>query len=224
MEKFSVIIRNRNEEDWIGHCIQSVIENFKDPEIIIIDNGSTDQSIQIAKSFKKNKKLKDKKNVNYADIKFFKIDNYSPGKSLNYGVKKCKYENILIISAHCVITKINTNSLVKDLKKYCAIFANQFPVWRGKKITKRYIWSHYIDKRVENMFSDLENRYFIHNAACVFKKFVLKKIPFDEELTGKEDRFWAEKIVNSKLKYLYEPEFCVHHHYTSNGATWKGLA
>ena len=38
MSKFSVIIRSRNEENWIGHCIQSLIENLDQPEIIIIDN------------------------------------------------------------------------------------------------------------------------------------------------------------------------------------------
>ena len=35
MDKISVIIRNRNEEAYIGMAIQSVIEKFKDPEIII---------------------------------------------------------------------------------------------------------------------------------------------------------------------------------------------
>ena len=58
MSKFSVIIRNRNEEDWIGHCIQSVIEHFQDPEIIIIDNNSTDQSLEIVKTFRKNTSTK----------------------------------------------------------------------------------------------------------------------------------------------------------------------
>ena len=38
-EKFSVIIRCRNEENWIGHCIQSVIDNFDDPEINVVNNG-----------------------------------------------------------------------------------------------------------------------------------------------------------------------------------------
>ena len=47
MEKFSIIVRNRNEEAWIGHCIQSIIENFEDPEIIIIDNNSSDNTINL---------------------------------------------------------------------------------------------------------------------------------------------------------------------------------
>lgn len=224
MEKFSVIIRNRNEEAWIGHCIQSIIENFEDPEIIIIDNNSKDKSLEIAKTFKKNKNFKDKKNNNYAEIKIFNINDYTPGKSLNYGVSKCKNKNIMIISAHCVINKINIDDVIKNLKKYKAIFGKQDPVMRGKKISKRYIWSHFVNEKIENMFSNQENRFFFHNAASIFKKSTLKKIPFDEELSGKEDRFWIKEIVKSKFKYLYDPGFSVYHHYTSNGATWKGLS
>jgi len=224
MEKFSVIIRNRNEEAWIGHCIQSIVENFEDPEIIIIDNNSKDKSLEIAKTFKKNKNFKGNKNNNYAEIKIFNIDDYTPGKSLNYGVSKCKNKNIMIISAHCVINKINIDDTIKNLKKYKAIFGKQDPVWRGKKISKRYIWSHFVDKKIENMFSNQENRFFFHNAASIFKKSTLEKIPFDEELSGKEDRFWIKEIVKSKFKYLYDPSFSVYHHYTPNGATWKGLS
>lgn len=224
MEKFSIIIRNRNEEAWIGHCIQSIIENFEDPEIIIIDNNSTDRSIEIAKTFKKNKNFKDNKNKNYAEIKIFNIDDYTPGKSLNYGVLKSKNKNIMIISAHCVIDKIDIDATIKNLKKYKAIFGKQDPVLRGKKISKRYIWSHFVNKKIENMFSNQEKRFFFHNAASIFKKSTLKKIPFDEELSGKEDRFWIKEIIKSNFKYLYDPSFSVYHHYTPNGATWKGLS
>lgn len=224
MEKFSIIIRNRNEEAWIGHCIQSIIENFEDPEIIIIDNNSTDRSIEIAKTFKKNKNFKDNKNKNYAEIKIFNIDDYTPGKSLNYGVLKSKNKNIMIISAHCVIYKIDIDATIKNLKKYKAIFGKQDPVLRGKKISKRYIWSHFVNKKIENMFSNQEKRFFFHNAASIFKKSTLKKIPFDEELSGKEDRFWIKEIIKSNFKYLYDPSFSVYHHYTPNGATWKGLS
>ena len=37
-DNFSVVIRSRNEEAWIGHAIQSVLDHLERPEIIIIDN------------------------------------------------------------------------------------------------------------------------------------------------------------------------------------------
>ena len=73
------------------------------------------------------------------------------------------------------------------------------------------------------MFSKLENRFFIHNAIAIYKKKILKKYPFDEHLTGKEDRYWANNVRKRKLNFLYDPSLEVIHHHTENGNTWKGL-
>ena len=54
------------------------------------------------------------------------------------------------------------------------------------------------------------------------KKKLIKNL-FDEELVGKEDRYWAKKVISKKLKYLYDPSYEVEHHFTPNGNTWKGL-
>ena len=48
----------------------------------------------------------------------------------------------------------------KDLNNHVAIFGNQIPKWNGKKISKRYIWSHFVNKEVVNMYSKLEDRFF----------------------------------------------------------------
>ena len=41
MDNISVLIRCRNEEQWIGHSIQSVMDNFKKQEIVVVDNNLT---------------------------------------------------------------------------------------------------------------------------------------------------------------------------------------
>ena len=99
--KISAIIRTKNEDQWIGHCIQSLLDNFDKPEILIIDNNSKDQTIEIVNEFKEDKSLKSIDN-RYTTIKTFEIPKYSPGSALNLGVAKSSNENILIISAHCL--------------------------------------------------------------------------------------------------------------------------
>ena len=157
--KLSVIIRCKNEERWIGHCIQSVLDNIDYPEILIVDNHSSDDSMEIVKSFKTDLNLIND-NRNFTEVKIVKIDDYTPGKAINLGVKNCTFDNILIISAHCVINSIKLSEHISDLDKYSCVFGNQNPIWRGKKIKKRYVWSHFIDKKTENMFSSFEKRYF----------------------------------------------------------------
>ena len=105
---FSVIIRTRNEERWIGHAIQSVIDNLQNNEIIIVDNNSIDKSLSIASSFKRDPDYNDK-DSNYTDIKILNIDDYTPGKALNLGVQNSTFEYICILSSHCVIKKIDMN-------------------------------------------------------------------------------------------------------------------
>ena len=108
----------------------------------------------------------------------------------------------MVISAHCVLKKINIEKLINSLKKYVAVFGNQIPIWRGKKITKRYIWSHFTKERQTNLFSSIENRYFLHNAFCFYNKQILLDNPFDESLSSKEDRYWAADMVKKGYNFL----------------------
>ena len=220
--KFSVVIRSKNEENWIGHCIQSILDHLYKPEIIVVDNNSNDETLPIVKSFKEDPLLKNDNNK-YTNIKIYSTSNYSPGKAINIGVKKSSNENILVISAHCILKKINLEKHIKDLKNYKCIFGNQIPVWKGKKLTKRYIWSHFVNKEVINMYSEMENRYFMHNALAIYNRSFLLKNKFNENLTSKEDRYWVNSIIKKKFKYLYDPSIEVEHQYTKNGNTWKGI-
>ena len=221
--KVTFIIRTKNEERWIGYAIQSIIDKVYKPEIIIVDNGSTDNTLLIAKYFIQDPLLNYPPSKNYTKLKILNFKNYTPGSALNFGVKRASNENVVIMSAHCTLEKINLDQHIKDLKKNVCVYGNQIPIWKGKRITKRYIWSHFVNKKVKNMYSKMENRYFIHNAIAIYKKKILKKYPFDEYLTGKEDRYWANSVIKKKLNFLYDPSLEVIHHYTENGNTWRGL-
>lgn len=220
--KFSVIIRCKNESRWIGYAVQSVLDFLFEPEILIVDNNSTDNSLEIVKNFKHDSNLLI--NNRYSDLKILNLDNYSPGKSINLGVQNASNENILLLSAHCEIKALDLESIKLQLSQNSCLFGKQIPIYFGKKITPRYIWSHFLDEKLINMFSNLENRYFFHNAFSFFKKETLIEFPFDEELTGKEDRYWAQNFINNQNEIIYDPNNTVNHHYTINGNTWKGLS
>ncbi len=221
-DKVTVIIRTRNEERWVGHAIQSILDLIYKPEIIIIDNNSTDETLNIVGYFIQDPILKGN-NKNYTDIKIHKISQYTPGKSINLGVKKARNSIVMIMSAHCQLKKMNLKKHIKDLKKYACIFGKQNPIYQGKNITKRYIWSHFKDKEKINMFSEFENRYFLHNALAIYNKKFLTKYPFNEKLVGKEDREWVNNIIKKKQLTLYDPSLEAIHHYTPDGNTWKGI-
>ena len=138
-------------------------------------------------------------------------------------MKRALSDIIVVMSAHCTLEKIDLTSHIRNLNKYVCVFGNQIPIWHGKRITKRYIWSHFTNKKVQNMFSKLEDRYFFHNAFSVFNTDYLRENLFDERLSGKEDRYWANEQIEKGQSILYDSTISVHHHYTDNGATWKGV-
>ena len=211
MDNLSVIIRNKNEERYIGYAIQSVLDNFDKPEIIVVDNNSTDSSMGIVNTF------------DFEDIKTYNIDSYTPGKSLNYGVTKCSNDYVLILSAHSQIMNCKFDKIKMCLDDYCVVGGKQIPIWNGKKISRRYVWSNFIDKDDVNLYSKNENRYFLHNAFTFYEKQTLIDYPFDETLSGKEDRYWINERVKEGIKFYYDSETICHHHYTDNGSTWKGV-
>tara|TARA_Y200000002_G_scaffold240774_1_gene199000 strand:+ start:5829 stop:6506 length:678 start_codon:yes stop_codon:yes gene_type:complete len=219
--EISVVIRAKNEDRWIGHCIQSVLDNIESPEIIVVDNMSTDETIPIVKTFQHDPSLSDSKG--YTSTKVIQIEDYSPGLALNKGISYASGKYILVISSHCVLQRFPKELITKHLKEHIAVFGNQNPFYNGKRISKRYLWSHFIEEEVVNMFSDIEDRYFFHNALSFFKKSDIIKFPFNENLTGKEDRYWAIDMVKEGKSYIYVPSFLADHHYTENGNTWKGI-
>ena len=72
----SIIIRTKNEEKWIDICLQKIFMQKKILfEVIIIDNCSSDKTVDKAKRY---------------PIKLFKIKKFYPGKAINLGVSKSK--------------------------------------------------------------------------------------------------------------------------------------
>ena len=50
----SVIIPVHNTEKYIDRCVQSVLANtYKELEIILVENGSTDRSLEICRKYEK---------------------------------------------------------------------------------------------------------------------------------------------------------------------------
>jgi|TARA_Y100000034_G_scaffold131748_1_gene193170 glycosyltransferase involved in cell wall biosynthesis len=210
----SVVIRSRNEEQYIGHCIQSITDFIGKPEIIIVDNESIDNTIRVVNRFE------------YHDITklYIKKDKYSPGRALNMGIKECTGDYIVILSAHCEITKFNFNLIEEQLNKdrVVAAWGKQIPIWDGKKITRRYMWSNFSDEPQKNYWCDLEERYFFHNAFSFFKSDYLKNNLFDEKWASKEDRYWANDQIERGFDIFYDSKQEVKHYYTPSGATWMG--
>ena len=87
--KVSIIIRSKNEEEWISHCLQAVEQqNFKSYEIIVVDSGSDDTTLQVVES----------RGVSC----IVNLEQFRPGLALNRGIEVSRGEFLVILSAHCI--------------------------------------------------------------------------------------------------------------------------
>jgi glycosyltransferase involved in cell wall biosynthesis len=98
----SIIIPTYNEEKDIGDCLNSLKEqSYKNFEIIVVDDGSTDKTREIVGKFKK--------------IKLIEGEHKGPGFSRNLGAKKAKGEVLIFVDADMTFDKDYLKNLLKPI-------------------------------------------------------------------------------------------------------------
>ena len=109
MEKFelSIIIPCYNVEKYIDECINSVLEqDVNSYEILLINDGSTDNTLNILESYRKNSK-----------IKVINQQNGGLSKARNIGLLNAKGEYILFLDSDDFIEKKSLNKILEFIKK-----------------------------------------------------------------------------------------------------------
>ena len=90
MLKYSVIIPVYNVENYLPRCIDSLLaQNYVDLEILLIDNGSKDQSGQICEDYA----------AQFSNITAYHIPNKGVSSARNFGLSKAKGEFICFVDA-----------------------------------------------------------------------------------------------------------------------------
>lgn len=85
--KFSVVIPNWNGKKFLKQCLDSLKrQEFKDFEIIVVDNGSEDGSVQFIET-------------HYPEVRIVKLSkNYGFSKAVNDGIKEAKGELVFLLN------------------------------------------------------------------------------------------------------------------------------
>ncbi len=201
--RVSVIIRTRNEESWVGHCLDMVFaQDYPDFEVILVDNNSTDHTLQVIRR--------------YPVSQVVTIDAYKPGLSLNLGIRASTGALIACLSSHCIPQRTDwLSSLVAGLDdpSIAGVYGRQLPLAFSGAVDKRDLLTVFgLDRRVQT------RDYFFHNANSMIRRDVWEQFPFDEQLTNIEDRYWGKAVTEAGWRLLYEPEAAVYHHHGINQA------
>ncbi|MEM5793041.1 MAG: glycosyltransferase [Candidatus Aenigmatarchaeota archaeon] len=203
--KVSVIIPAYNEEDVIEDCLKSVTSldyPKKKLEIILIDDGSTDKTVEKAKKFK---------------IKIIKGPHKGVGVARNLGIKKSKGELILFVDADQRVER-------KLLKKMLPVILNPFVVGldpQERVMNKNKFWA-----KMHFLRSNLGTYQYDFAFLRLFKKKIIKEIGIINPKYGYYDdwefTYRAYKKYNKKGQIIRYRNAIVYHKYPENiGQMWR---
>ena len=201
----SIIIRTMNEEKFIEATLKAVRDQEfgGDCEILVVDSGSTDSTLDIVKRY---------------DVKLLQIpqEEFTYGRSLNIGASNAKGEFIGNLSAH---------ALPKGKRWLMHLIAG----FEGRDVAG--VYGRQLSVGRLNPFEALRNELFfglkkktfsmknkamlkdIHfsNSNCALRKDVWERFRFDEEAPWAEDILWAKEVIEAGFSLAYAPNAAVYH-------------
>ncbi|WP_142783790.1 glycosyltransferase family 2 protein [Changchengzhania lutea] len=202
---FSVIIPLYNKENFIEKTLQSVYEQkFTDFEIIIVDDGSTDNSLSVAK----------KKIENFKNTTLIHQENKGLSATRNTGIRASKGKLVALLDAD----DLWDNQFLSTIKALYNEYSNASVF--GVDYLERHSKNIELTTR-KNIPNNLKNTSFIVNAfleanmqqplfcqsSVAYKKEVFNHIQFNTAITYAEDIDFNILIHLQKhqVAYRYKP-------------------
>jgi glycosyltransferase involved in cell wall biosynthesis len=212
MPKVSIVVVNYNYSRYLDERIQSFLnQTYEDFELIIIDNGSTDNSVEIIDKYTKDPRI---------SVKYFP-ENDLPFKRWNDAIDSTQGEYLLVAASDDSCHPSLLERLVEKLDAYPSVgiaFAQSWGVdSEGNRLYSCKGLTDYVDKeRWSKDFVDSgKNEYQYLFSACTIPNpsgALLRSSTFFE--AGKFDielqycvdmMMWAKMLTISDLAYIAEP-------------------
>lgn len=189
--KFSLIIPAYNVEKYIKKCLDSVLnQTYNNYEIIIVNDGSTDNTSKILESYKSNKK-----------IKIINQENKGLSNARNTGVSNAKGDYILFIDSDDFIEKELLEILNKTIKDEDLIRFQIRILDETNKIIKEYKEETFNNLNGIEAFNKLSKYNLVELAVCyAYKKdtFLKNNYKFEEKTYHEDFGLIPYIIISSK--------------------------
>lgn len=164
-KSFSVIIPTYNSDKYIEKCIDSLLKQNYDLnliQILVIDDGSIDNIVSVMQKYKNNK-----------SVEYYRKQNGQWGSVINYvkNNKLAKNEFISILDADDFLDQ-NAYKIINEKVKEADIFVGSFKKWDGNKERKKIHPYFFIFKR------KLTNKRQMNTPFCLPLTFFVRKEVF----------------------------------------------
>lgn len=190
MPKFSVIVPVYNSEKYLKKCLDSIMgQTYKDFEVIVVNDGSTDNSSNIIKKY---------------NVKLINQDNSGVSVARNNGIKNSKGEYFIFVDSDDYIEKDLLKKINESLDNNPDIVRYQTKEIYNNE-SHEYHEQEFIGKNGEEAFKSIIESHFI-DAICLYSikrdyflknKFQFKKGLYHEDFGLIPIMIFKSKVVNS---------------------------
>tara|TARA_R110002072_G_scaffold73069_11_gene174293 strand:- start:224 stop:1108 length:885 start_codon:yes stop_codon:yes gene_type:complete len=188
----SIVIRTYNEGKWLGDALEACAaqdDSEFSHEVVIVDSGSTDRTLEIAESYG-------------ARIMHIEKSDFTFGRSLNIGCEAARGRFLTFISGHCIpVGDQWLANLVRPLHDgVCAFtYGRQMGHQGFTKFSEEQIFRKYFPEHS----AIPQDGYFCNNANSAIISEIWRKYRFDEDVTGLEDMVMGRQLVGDGLSIGY---------------------
>jgi glycosyltransferase involved in cell wall biosynthesis len=220
----SIIIPVYNGERFIKKCFNSLSKqrNIKNYEIIIANDASTDNTINILKK----KKLK--------NLKIFSLkSNKGPAAARNLGLKKAKGKYVYFLDIDDEIAPNSIEKIYKIAKeKNCDYVFSDFKKFEKEKNQRKNVYNYPKDRMFSIDDIKIAMKRELYDASLghlglfgcngrLIKRSLLKKnkIFFDEKLRWMEDKTFGWKVLSYGKKAFYVRKQLYYYYFHPNFKT-----
>jgi GT2 family glycosyltransferase len=213
----SVIVLNWNGKRFLGKCIDSLlVQNFTDYEVLLVDNGSSDDSLDFVR-----KRFGDNSRLRIVALGY----NYGFSKGNNLGMNNARGKYVIVLNNDTEVQPNFVSELVKIAESdetigsvSCKIMHYDGSVWFGQYFTNRgFIVPFFTQSFSKETLNEIYGRYSVNlaNSGCavLYRKSLINEIRgFDEDFwTDWEDYDLGFRINIAGFKSVYTPLFLVLH-------------
>lgn len=203
-EKIAVIITSYNQGKYIERCIKSIInQTYKNLKIIVIDDGSTDNTLEILKK--------------YTNILTITKPNEGVYSVRNLGISLCKTKYFMFVDSDDYLEPGAIEILYKLLINTNSDFA-MGSTYSIATEEKPIIVS---DNKYEYIFNN-EIKYFITSWNKLFKTTLFSNITY-APLHLAEDEYIIHHILKNTEKFVIAPQKTYNYFINSIGLSTKSL-
>jgi glycosyltransferase involved in cell wall biosynthesis len=186
----TVLMTTYNCRQYIPQAIKSVLnQTYKNFELLIIDDGSTDSTQQIVKR------------VNDEKIRYIKSNRIGRSSALNLGLKEARYDLISFCDADDIIHPHKIEKQLKLCKNENELIFTDSAFFINDKILYKL--------RIQNDLNIIKRKVALHGhlgpSVLFNRKFILENGGFNSELLAFEDYDLWLRILN-KSKIIIVPE------------------